>query len=226
MKIKFSSIISQGSGSIGSSTFARNRYGQYAREKVMPVDPNSNLQAAVRAYFSSLCAGWNVLTAAQRLAWEVYGQNTTATDSMGNSIVLPGRQWYIGNNTLRLQAGLSVIAAGPTSYGLPIMTKPTPTVAPGTSASLVFTNTDAWATAAGGALMFFVSKPKAPTINFCKGPYRYAGKITGAVTPPTSPATIALPYTFTAGQRVYWRAVAVTADGRVSADNWGDLFCA
>ena len=225
MKIKFASTIAQGSGSLGGTTFSRNRYGAYARSKILPVNPNTARQSAVRSAFSTLNALWSGLTAAQRQAWETYGLNTTAVDSMGNSIVLPGRQWFVGNNALRLQAGLSIVEAGPTTFGLPNMTKPVPTITAGDPISLAFTATDEWATAVGGALLLFTSRPKAPVVNFFKGPYVYAGKVAGAATAPTSPQTIAAPFVYAADQRVFWRAVALTADGRVSADNWGDCFC-
>lgn len=225
MKIKFGDTIAQGSGSLGGTTFSRNRYGVYARQRVVPVNPNTPAQSAVRSAFSSLNAAWSLLTDAQREAWSVYGLNTVAVDRLGQGIVLPGRQWYIGNNALRLQAGLSIVDDGPTTFGLPTMTLPVPTVTAGDPISVAFTATDPWATAVGGALLLFVARPKAPTVNFCKGPYLYAGKIAGAVAAPASPQTIAAPFAFTAGQRVFWRCVALTADGRVSADNWGSTFC-
>lgn len=225
MKVKFASTIAQASGSIGGTTYSRNRYGSYARNKVQPVNPNTARQSAVRSAFSTLNALWSGLTDAQRQAWEVYGLNTTAVDSLGNSIVLPGRQWFVGNNALRLQAGLSIVEDGPTTFGLPGMTKPVPTVTAGDPVSVAFTATDDWATEVGGALLLFLSRPKAATVNFFKGPYVYAGKIAGAGTAPTSPQTIAAPFAYTEGQRVFFRAVTLTADGRVSADNWGDSFC-
>jgi hypothetical protein len=81
-----------------------------------------------------------------------------------------------------------------------------------------FTNTDTWATAVGGALLVFMSRGQSPTINSFKGPYRFAGKVAGAVSPPTSPQNITSPFTLAATQRVFVRFIAVTADGRVSAD--------
>ena len=57
------------------------------------------------------------------------------------------------------------------------------------------------------------------TINFFKGPYQFAARINGdGTTPPTSPAVIASPFPFSAGQRVFTRIVVVRVDGRVSLD--------
>lgn len=214
------------SGSVGGSTYAKNRYGYYVRAKTVPVNPNSTAQVSIRSKFSQLCAAWGLLTAAQRTAWEAYSQGTPLSDVFGQPINVPGRQWFIGNNVLRLQAGLSVVSEGPTTFGLPILTLPVLTVTAGDPLSIAFTATDDWAKEVGGALMVFSSRSKAHTVNFCNGPYLYAGKIAGAATPPTSPATIAAPHVYSEGQRVFWKAVALTADGRVSADSYGNVFCA
>lgn len=213
------------SGSIGGTTYARNRYGPYARTKAMPVNPNTNYQASIRSKFSELAAAWSGLTAVQRAAWETYAGNTQMTDVFGQPIWHTGRNWFIGNNTLRLQSGLAIVTAGPTSFGLPGLTLPVMTITAGDPISVAFTGTDDWAGEVGGALLLYTSDAKAPTVNFCKGPYRYAGKVAGAGTPPTSPATIAAPFAYVEGQRVFWRCVALTADGRVSADSFGSSFC-
>jgi hypothetical protein len=115
---------------------------------------------------------------------------------------------------------VAVVDAGPTTYGLPTFTTPVPTiVAAGTTVSLAFTNTDAWAIAAGGYLLLFASRPQNATINFFKGPFRFAGKVTGAATPPTSPAVITLPFPIgPATSKMFFRAVAIGADGRKSID--------
>jgi hypothetical protein len=51
------------------------------------------------------------------------------------------------------------------------------------------------------------------------GGYRYMGTVLGdAATPPTSPANFTWPFPVTAGQRVFARFVAVSADGRRSPE--------
>lgn len=213
------------SGSIGSATFSRNSSGLYVRGKVMPVNPQTPLQAAVRGNFSNLNASWSLLTASQRSGWENYAQGTPITDRLGQSIKLKGKNWYVGNNAIRLQAGLAVVGDAPELFGLPGFSAPQLTITAGDPISVAFTATDSWATAVGGALLLFTTSPKSAMTNFCKGPYRFAGKISGAATAPTSPQTIAAPFTYAEGQRIFYRAVAVTADGRVSADATGFCVC-
>lgn len=222
--MKFTSaLVSGASGSIRGMTASHNRGGQYLRGRTIPTNPNSVFQQAVRNNLSVLQTRFlSTLTAAQRLAWTTYAQNTPVTDSLGNSIKLTANQWYIACNSLRLQAGIAVVDAGPTTFGLPTFTTPVPTiVAAGTTVSMAFTNTDSWATAVGGALLIFASRPQNPTVNFFKGPYRFAGKVLGAVTPPTSPAVITLPFPIgPVGSKMYFRAVAVGVDGRKSIDQF------
>ncbi|HBU29797.1 MAG TPA: hypothetical protein DEB56_09520 [Thiobacillus sp.] len=95
-----------------------------------------------------------------------------------------------------------------------------PTIAaPNAAADTVdvsFNNADPWATAVGGHMLIYLSRPQNPSINFFKGPYRFAGKVSGAVVPPTSPATITLPFPCVVGQRVFVKISFVQVDGRLS----------
>lgn len=220
--MKFTSaLVSGASGSIRGMTASHNRGGQYLRGRTIPTNPNSVFQQAVRNNLSVLQTRFlTTLTAAQRLAWNTYAQNTPVTDSLGNSIKLTANQWYVACNSLRLQSGIAVVDAGPTTFGLPTFTLPVPTIAAaGTTVSVAFTNTDAWAIATGGAMLLFASRPQNATINFFKGPFRFAGKVLGAATPPTSPAVITLPFPVgPVGSKMYFRAVAVGVDGRKSID--------
>lgn len=213
------------SGSVAGTTYSRNRFGSYAKRKSTPVNPNTTFQNAVRSAFSTLAARWSTLTAPQRSAWQTYSNSVPRSDTFGQPIVIDGRQMYIGCNSLRLQAGLSIVDAGPTILTLPGLTLPVPTITAGDPISLAFTGTDDWANEVGGALLLYTTDAKSPQTNYCKGPYRYAGKVAGAATPPTSPATVAAPHVYTAGQKIFWKAVAVMADGRQSAASYGSVFC-
>jgi len=222
MKVTQPAGAATASGSMGGVTASRNRYGAYMRNKAMPVNPRSTLQIAQRNRFGGLSGVWSTLTDVQRTAWETYANALPRMDSLGVPIYPTGRNVFMGNNSLRLQAGLTTILAGPSALSTPALTLPTLTIVAGNSGSLAFTPSDSW-DAVGGALMLFTSKPVAPTRNFFKGAYRYANKVAGAATPATSPATITLPYTYASGQKVYWKAVALTADGRVASYAYG--FC-
>lgn len=210
----------QFSGSLAGVTASHNAGGAYLRQRAIPVQPNTVSQQLLKAYFAALAASWSAsLTLAQRTAWETYAANTPLVGVLGEQIFISGRSFYIGNNTFRLRAGLSPVAAGPTTFGLPTLNAPSSTLSVATGLEVTFNNADAWATAVGGALAIQMSLQQKPTVLFYKGPFRFANKIAGAATPPTSPQTITgtFPGALTVGNFVYVRYRAATADGRLSA---------
>lgn len=220
MKFK-SNIVTQASGSIGGLTASRNKGGMYMRARAVPVNPNTPQQIAVRAFFQQLSGVWtNTLTSAQRNGWDSYAAAVPLVDSLGESRNVTGLNMYIRSNAPRLQSGLSRVDTAPADNSLPALTPPgiTSITASTRVAIVTFTNSDTWATAAGGALLVYSSRPQNASINGFKGPFQYAGRVNGAATPPTSPSNITTPFTLTAGKVVFFRFVAVTADGRLSAD--------
>lgn len=227
MKFK-SALVTQASGSLGGMTFSRNRYGMYTRAKGLPVNPNSEFQQAVRQIFSGLAAAWNgELDAGERAAWEDYAANMVWSDSLGEPIKLSGQSVYAQLNTPRLQAGLARIDAAPEIFTQPTYTAPTVTADESDGKlHVAYTNTDDWAGEVGGALLLYASRPLSPSIKFFKGPYRYAGKVAGAVVPPTSPADITMPFAIAGGQQVGIQYRIVRADGRMSAPFRELLICA
>jgi hypothetical protein len=138
---------------------------------------------------------------------------------LGDPLILSGQQMYLRCNTVRTQGVLAAVDDGPVTFGLADMTPPSVVVLSGASTfDVSFENTDAWANEADGALMIQVGRQKSATINFFRGPWRFADEVLGAATPPTSPATFENPYltNYNTGNRLFWRATAVRADGRVS----------
>lgn len=228
-QVKYTSAIAAtGSGSIGGATASRNKGGQYFRRRAIPTNPATEQQQAVRNGLASLTNAWsNTLTDAQRAAWDVYAFNVAWIDSLGQSIKLSGQQMYIRSNVPRLQAGLARVQAGPTTYSLGTLTTPVVTsINDDGSSAINFTNTDEWATQAGGALLVYFSRPVSPAINFFKGPYQYAGRVNGATTPPTSPSMgITAPFEMAgqAGNRVFVQFRGTSADGRLSSVQRGSI---
>lgn len=212
--------LTDASGSLAGVTYSHNRGGAYTRSRAIPVNPNTPEQQAVRSYFNDAQSSWSALTGAQRSAWDAYALATPVTNSIGASVNAGGKGMFTRSMVPRLQASLTQVSAGPTISGLPPLTGPGITSITASTGIMVitFTNSDTWATAVGGALLVYMSRGVSATINGFKGPYRFAGRILGAVSPPTSPANITSPFTLAAGQRCFCRFAAVTADGRVSAD--------
>ena len=216
-----SNLITQGSGSIGGVTVSRNRGGMYFRARAVPTNPNTPQQQAVRNNFGILSAGWSLLSAANRALWSVYAANTPVINALGDTIYLTGQQMYIRCNAVRLQAGLTAVSAGPTTFGMSTLTQSVPQwVDAGTQKwDVTVAATDQWAATTGGALIGFVSPPVPEATTSYKGPYRYAGKILGnTATPPTGVKSFDLPYAVVDNQIVFTRLVATTSDGRLTPD--------
>ena len=220
MKFK-SALVTEASGSIGGLTASHNRGGQYLRARAIPVNSNTSFQQAVRNYLKLIVGAWNaILTAPQRDGWAAYADAVTMPDPLGEPRKLPPLAMYVACNVPRLQAGLTRVDAPPAVLVLPTLTSPVYTVTAPTTGSLAFTNTDAWAIASGGALLLATARGCGTGINYFKGPYRYAGKVPGGATPPTSPQSIAPAFSVVATQLVHYKVRATLADGRLS----GPLF--
>lgn len=206
------------SGSIGSDTYSRNRYGSYVRHRSRPVNPNSAAQASARAILAAAARDWSALTDGERAAWKMYADNTPVTDRFGFQMNLTGAAMYTKVNAARLSAGLPTLSAAPTTYGLP-SADPSFEVAIDASAGameVTFDNSQEWATAVGGRLLVYAGRPQNPNITYYGGPFKQITGVSGAATPPTSPATLQMPFAITAGQICWVRYRILTAEGRLS----------
>jgi hypothetical protein len=220
MKFK-SQIVTEASGSVGGLTASHNRGGLYFRARAIPVNGNTIYQQAVRNYIKTCAAAWSqVLTQPMRDAWAAYAAAVPYVDSLGEPRFIPPLAMYCACNVARLQAGLTRVDTGPTVLVLPVMTQPVYTVTAPSTGSLAFTSADAWANEVGGGMFLRVSRGYGVGINYFRGPYRYAGKVSGAASPPSSPASIGTPFAVVAGQRVFYAVRVCRADGRLS----GPLF--
>jgi len=212
-------LVSKVSGSIGGITFSHNKGGPYFRSRATPTDPNSPQQQAVRAIVGQLSNHWiNTLTAAQRESWATYAANVTVLDPFGDPRYIPPLSHFVRSNTPRLQAGRARVDDAPTIFNTGDFTSPSFAVSEATQqVSVTFGDSDPWCDEDGSAMLIYGSRPQNPTINFFKGPYRFAGPIPGSSTlPPTTPQTIAIPFAAIEGQKTFWRAIVTRADGRLS----------
>lgn len=210
-------------GSIGGQVFSRNRFGNYIRARITPVNPQSSRQNLIRAVIQQLAQRWsNVLTQLERDAWEVYAGNIVRQNKLGAQIFLTGFNQYIRSNSIRSQSVDTIIDVGPTTLTLPpgdplmIGTVSTATQ----QISVAFDETLNWVDQDDGRMYIFMSEPKNAGVNFVGGPFRLAGSILGnSTTPPTSPELIPVPFPVSTGQVVVVRARISEEDGRLS-----DLF--
>lgn len=212
-------LLTQASGAAVGLVYSRNRGGAYVRGRAIPVNPQTSLQTSVRAFMGQLSNLWaNVLTQAQRDAWDVYALNVTRPNRVGDQINIGGLGQYVRSNVPRLQAGLARVDAAPAAFNVGDFTQPTlGTIdAGGDDFEVNFNNTDDWAGEVGSAMLVLASRPVSAALKYFKGPYNFAGKIAGALVVPTSPATIPLPFPVSAGQQVFFQFRVTRVDGRLS----------
>jgi hypothetical protein len=218
--MKFTSqIIAAASGSVGGCTYSRNRFGQYIRNRSLPVNTQTAFQQAVRNAFQQLASRWtSILTQTQRDTWDIYAANVPVIDPLGNSQNLSGINWYIAANSLRLQAATAIVDDASPIFSQADLQITSASVNSGTQ--LITTTYPAgqdWAAAVDGGLLVYGSRPFSPSINFFKGPYRFAEFIQGAAVPPASPQTSPLPFVVVSGQKVGIAYRVILPDGRFSA---------
>lgn len=218
--IKTGGGLSAISGSIAGNTFARNRSGYYMRNRTKPVNPRTGFQTGARTTLAMLSELWHEspMTAAIRTAWDTYSEAIAWKNRLGETIHLTGFTHFLRSNASRLRAGLTIVTAAPTVLELPEQDNSVVISASvaANKLSVIFNNTLPWAGVVGGAMSIQMGRPLSPTRNFCNGPWRYSGKILGAVVPPTSPQLLDPAFTLVAGQKVWCSACIIRLDGRVS----------
>lgn len=218
------------SGSIGSWVFARNKGGQYIRNRAIPVNPNTAFQVAVRAAMAYLVNRWaNTLTGAQRTAWNLYASNVSMLNRLGEAIYLSGFNHYIRSNMIRKQIGQAIIDAGPIIFELPAQDPTFAFTASEAIQQLVFTYDDTmdWAVEDGSFLLLFEGKPQNAQRNFFDGPWRVTGAESG-IDPGGPGGSLARPTVYGIGELQHlWAYARISrADGRLSEPFRADTFCA
>lgn len=133
------------SGSIGGTTFSRNRYGAYMRNRAKPVVNTSEAAMAAKVLMTTASQAWQNLTVGQRLAWSEWARRNPIVGSLGDVQVVSGHAAYVG-----IYCRMSII--GETPLDLPPIT---PAPAGLTAASFVATE------ATGTVAITFLATPLA-----------------------------------------------------------------
>lgn len=102
-----SSILSDIRGSVGGSTYARNKSGAYVRNRTMPINPNTSRQADVRAALNNLAFIFNTLDRVTVNAWNEAASTYPAFNKLGEEYIQSGKQLFIS-------CGLNLRAIGVT----------------------------------------------------------------------------------------------------------------
>lgn len=213
-------LFTQMSGSVGGVTGSHNRGGLYVRARAIPVNPSTAEQQVVRNAMGINSTAWTeTLTEVQREGWRTYATNTPIVGPLGDPRNIGGIAMFNRANVARAQAELEPVLNAPQIFDLGTFTAPQLVAVDSATDTADFnvTDTDEWANENGSAMLVFASRPQNQSIASFKGPYRFAGAIMGsAMTPPTNPQTINLPFPVTADQKVFFKINVTRADGRYS----------
>lgn len=218
--VKFGAGVIDMRGSIAGTTFSKNRFGQYARARTKPVNPNTTRQDAVRSGVAEATARWSeTLNNASRILWNEYAALVAMKNRLGETVFLSGFNHYIRSNAFRISLGFAAIDAAPAIGELPAQ-DPSLAMAPIAAAQQLdvsFDNTMDWANETGGVLFIHQGQPQNPQRFFFGGPYRWCTCVGGDdVTPPVSPEPAPAVYHITELQKVWIYARIQRADGRLS----------
>jgi len=200
--------------------FARNKSGNYIRNRTKPVNPKSPRQEAARTIVSYLADRWHAdLSAVQRGLWETYAAAVAMKNKLGETIHLSGFNHYIRSNSVRLSVDLTVLDAAPTTLSLSEKDH-TLVCTEEDIAGQTFTFTcenDGWG--ANGDPKLFINlyqgQPQLVSRQSYHGPFRQMGVIStaeGIAGTSTEPAA----YSFALNQKVWFRARVYTTEGRLS----------
>lgn len=208
----------QRSGKQGGIVWSHNAAGPYVRNRSVPVNPNTDRQAAVRTAVRNLAIFWETqLSQAQRDGWDVYGANVNWMNRLGQSIKLTGLNHFIRCNTQKVVSGIATILQAPAIQDIGDAEDQLACTASEATQDLTIDGNAAapWLVEALGWQFYYLGLPQNASRKFFGGPYRFVTATPGAG-PPPFPIVIASPWPFQEGQRLWLRSRIQRGDGRLS----------
>ena len=164
-----SQVYSEIRGSVNGVTYARNRYGLYARSKASPVQPRTPAQSERRAQLTVLSQRWRTLDESNRAEWRALADELTRSDALGLTYRLSGLQAYLQVNLWRALLGIA-----PQDNPPPQLDAPNPVSIQGITFDIDqnILNIAFTPSSYGGALAIWATAPFSRGINFV-APSRY-----------------------------------------------------
>lgn len=161
-RVKYGSVITGLSGSVGGSTFQKSAFGNSLRNKPNPIKKQTPGQGNIRYYMSQLHAAWRGMTDAQRTAWDRYINFSNQSIRRDRGILMSGHALFLKYNLAKLMIGDSIIT------DLIYISMPTfPTLAQigSDGATMIFDVGDVY-TAAQMFCLFKLTTPRIPSRSF------------------------------------------------------------
>ena len=115
-------IVADMRNKLNGSVFSKNRYGNYIRTKVTPVNPQTTSQQNTRNILATWSQAWRGLTASQRKGWIDAAPSFPFTDIFGNLKILSGNTLFVKLNANLNYADAAGINDAPTPDAIPAIT--------------------------------------------------------------------------------------------------------
>lgn len=117
--VRFGNGVTEMRGSIAGTTFSRVRGGAIARNRTVPVNPNTLKQADVRSQFAMIVAAWNSVSKNDIDGWNSFATGVELVNRLGEAYTPSGRQVFLSINLAKQFAGLALLTEAPSSPNLP-----------------------------------------------------------------------------------------------------------
>jgi hypothetical protein len=108
--IKLGAFVTDIRGKVGGTIFSRNKGGAYAKNRVIPSNPQTSEQQAVRAVFGFISSSWRTLPAAFRSSWDSLANQLSFQNAVGDAVNISGLALYQKFNGNLNTLGQSLIA--------------------------------------------------------------------------------------------------------------------
>lgn len=116
--IQLGAFLTDISGKIGGTVFSKNRGGSYAKNKVIPNNPQTIAQSLARGRFGALSSAWRSLTQGARDSWTAATNSFPRINRLGKTVILSGNALYTSLNSNLLDVGLPQLEFAPTPVGV------------------------------------------------------------------------------------------------------------
>lgn len=93
-KVRFGTGVAEIRGSVGGSVYSRTHSAAIVRNRIVPVNPNTQSQDDLRALFATVAYEYTQLSPSERQAWEDFAALVDATNVFGEKYTPTGRQIF------------------------------------------------------------------------------------------------------------------------------------
>lgn len=206
------------SGRIGSTIYARGPHGPYAYEFASRTDPNTTRQQSLRTWFTTAANIWKLFTHETRTGWETYAENVAKNTILGRPNRCTGFNRFVGTYVFATQTYVSMTANAPTVFTLGRLGVPLFFPWAGVYILLAFDPTDDWIHDSNAGFSLYCSPPQPDTVNYYRGPYRWAGNALAPISGPPYFALFIPPWVpWNRPTNLFVRMRAIEADNRLSS---------